>query len=199
MSNCPPRRTAPSRRRCATSCRALSLTTAPWRAAAARTFREEGRLDDIAAHIRPGDLLVVSFGHNDANHSKAERYVPADAFGESLRLFWDAARNHGAGASLPPPWRCASLTRPVFSPPLVCRLPRGDARLCRRGRRAIYRPWRRYRRRQHRLWRALQGPLYVVAQSRTTPTSKTPAPAARHRLLCSSFCRIPPRHWMCCG
>ena len=50
----------------------------------------------IAAHIRPGDLLVVSFGHNDANRAKAERYVPADAFGESLRPFWDAARSHGA-------------------------------------------------------------------------------------------------------
>ena len=41
-----------------------------------RDSREEGRLDDIAAHIRPGDLLVVSFGHNDANRAKAERYVP---------------------------------------------------------------------------------------------------------------------------
>lgn len=61
-----------------------------------KTFREEGRLDDIAAHICPGDLLVVSFGHNDANRAKAERYVPADAFGESLRPFWDAARSHGA-------------------------------------------------------------------------------------------------------
>ena len=50
----------------------------------------------LNAHIRPGDLLVVSFGHNDANRAKAERYVPADAFGESLRPFWDAARSHGA-------------------------------------------------------------------------------------------------------
>ena len=41
-------------------------------------------------------MLVVSFGHNDANHNKAERYVSADAFGESLRPFWDTARSHGA-------------------------------------------------------------------------------------------------------
>ena len=39
---------------------------------------------------------MVSFGHNDANRAKAERYVPAEAFGESLRPFWDAARSHGA-------------------------------------------------------------------------------------------------------
>lgn len=38
----PTARTAPSRRRCATSCRALSLTTAPWRAAAARPSARKG-------------------------------------------------------------------------------------------------------------------------------------------------------------
>lgn len=95
-----------------------------------KTFREEGRLDDIATHIRPGDLLVVSFGHNDANRAKAERYVPADAFGESLRPFWDAARSHGAVCLFASPWRCASLTGPA-SATLVCCLPRGNARLCR--------------------------------------------------------------------
>ena len=47
-------------------------------------------------NIGDNELLVVSFGHNDANRAKAERYVPADAFGESLRPFWDAARSHGA-------------------------------------------------------------------------------------------------------
>ena len=65
-----------------------------------KTFREEGRLDDIAAHIRPGDLLVVSFGHNDANRAKAERYVPADAFGESLRPFWQRLGFYGDGPEL---------------------------------------------------------------------------------------------------
>ena len=49
-----------------------------------------------ASTVADKALLVVSFGHNDANRAKAERYVPADAFGESLRPFWDAARSHGA-------------------------------------------------------------------------------------------------------
>lgn len=103
-------------------------------------------------------------------------------------------------ASLPPPWRCASLTRPVSATP---RLP-PTARRC-----APLPP-----RSAHRLstlaplpppptpplaLSAARPAICGWAQSRTTPTSKTPAPAARHRPLCSSFCRIPPRHWMCCG
>ena len=40
-----------------------------------RSFREEGRLADIEASLRPGDYLVVQFGHNDAYREKAERYV----------------------------------------------------------------------------------------------------------------------------
>lgn len=165
-----------------------------------KTFREEGRLDDIAAHIRPGDLLVVSFGHNDANRAKAERYVPADAFGESRAPSGTLPAATVRCASLSPPWRCASLTRPVSATP---RLP-PTARRC-----APLPP-----RSAHRLstlaplpppptpplaLSAARPAICGWAQSRTTPTSKAPAPAARHRPLCSSFCRIPPRHWMCCG
>lgn len=61
-----------------------------------RSFREEGRLDDIAANIRPGDILLVSFGHNDACAEKAERFVSADTFGESLSAYLTAARSRGA-------------------------------------------------------------------------------------------------------
>ncbi len=61
-----------------------------------RTFREEGRLDDIAANLRPGDYLVVSFGHNDASADKPERYVPAADFAASLAAYLEAARAHGA-------------------------------------------------------------------------------------------------------
>ena len=58
----------------------------------------DASLDDPRNQDQIGEkeLLVVSFGHNDANRAKAERYVPADAFGGSLRPFWDAARRHGA-------------------------------------------------------------------------------------------------------
>lgn len=61
-----------------------------------RTFREEGRLADAAAQLRPGDYLLVSFGHNDANQGKPERYVSAADFGASLQPYLDAAKAHGA-------------------------------------------------------------------------------------------------------
>lgn len=61
-----------------------------------RSFREEGRLEDIAAHLRPGDFLLVQFAHNDANRERPERYVAPEDFAASLRPYLDAARAHGA-------------------------------------------------------------------------------------------------------
>lgn len=61
-----------------------------------KTFREEGRLQDIAAHIQEGDYLIIQFGHNDAGKSKLERYVALEDFKSSLVNFADAALSHGA-------------------------------------------------------------------------------------------------------
>ena len=61
-----------------------------------RSFREEGRLADIDSCLKPGDYLVVQFGHNDANREKTERYVPVEKFGASLQPYLDAANRHGA-------------------------------------------------------------------------------------------------------
>ena len=61
-----------------------------------RSFREEGRLADIEASLRPGDYLVVQFGHNDAYREKAERYVAPEAFGASLQPYLDAVTATGA-------------------------------------------------------------------------------------------------------
>lgn len=61
-----------------------------------RTFREEGRLADIAANIRAGDYLLVQFAHNDAYREKPERFVPPEAFGASLQHYLDAAQAAGA-------------------------------------------------------------------------------------------------------
>lgn len=42
-----------------------------------RTFMGEGRLDAILAVLRPGDTVLIQFGHNDANRAKPERFVEA--------------------------------------------------------------------------------------------------------------------------
>jgi lysophospholipase L1-like esterase len=42
-----------------------------------RTLMGEGRLDAILAAIKPGDTVLIQFGHNDANRAKPERFVEA--------------------------------------------------------------------------------------------------------------------------
>lgn len=61
-----------------------------------KTFREEGRLQDIAGHIQKGDYLIIQFGHNDAGKSKPERYVALEDFKASLEHFVEVALSHGA-------------------------------------------------------------------------------------------------------
>ncbi len=61
-----------------------------------RSFAEQGRLDDVAAHLACGDYLLVQFGRNDADESRPERFVPLDAFALWLQKYVDAAKNAGA-------------------------------------------------------------------------------------------------------
>lgn len=65
-------------------------------ARSSRSFREEGRLADIEAGIEAGDYLLVQFAHNDANKGKAERYVSAEEFGNSLYPYLELCRRKGA-------------------------------------------------------------------------------------------------------
>lgn len=61
-----------------------------------KTFREEGRLQDIAEHIYPGDYLIIQFGHNDAGKGKPERYVALEDFKESLARYVKVALENAA-------------------------------------------------------------------------------------------------------
>lgn len=61
-----------------------------------KTFREEGRLQDIVGQIQQGDYLIIQFGHNDAGKSKPERYVALEDFKTSLEHFVEVALSHGA-------------------------------------------------------------------------------------------------------
>lgn len=61
-----------------------------------KTFREEGRLQDISEHIQKGDYLIIQFGHNDAGKSKPERYVALEDFKASLAPFVEVALSHEA-------------------------------------------------------------------------------------------------------
>ncbi|OPG08741.1 rhamnogalacturonan acetylesterase [Streptomyces sp. GKU 895] len=62
-----------------------------------KSFVDEGRLDAILAAIRPGDFLLVQFGHNDEKSADPTRYTePWTTYQDHLRLYIDGARAHGA-------------------------------------------------------------------------------------------------------
>lgn len=60
-----------------------------------RTFFQEGRWRGIYTEIQPGDLVIISFGHNDAAKDKTERYVNEEGYKEFLRLFVLQTRQKG--------------------------------------------------------------------------------------------------------
>lgn len=57
-----------------------------------KSFMAEGRLDAIARDLKPGDTLLIQFGHNDANKEKPERYAPIPEYEANLKHFIAVAR-----------------------------------------------------------------------------------------------------------
>ncbi len=57
-----------------------------------RTFISEGKWDALLAEARPGDLVLIQFGHNDATASRPERYAPAATLYRDnlLRMIWES-------------------------------------------------------------------------------------------------------------
>jgi lysophospholipase L1-like esterase len=63
--------------------------------ASSKSFVEAGLLDQILANIRPGDYLVISFGHNDEKTD--DRHTdPFTTFQQYLSLYIAGARRHHA-------------------------------------------------------------------------------------------------------
>ncbi|MEV0225123.1 rhamnogalacturonan acetylesterase [Streptomyces sp. NPDC050704] len=62
-----------------------------------KSFIDEGRLDVILEAIRPGDLLLIQFGHNDSKSADPTRYTePWTTYQDYLRQYIDGARARGA-------------------------------------------------------------------------------------------------------
>jgi pectinesterase len=63
--------------------------------ASSKSFVEAGLLDEILVAIRPGDYLIISFGHNDEKTD--DRHTdPATTFPQYLSLYVDGALDRGA-------------------------------------------------------------------------------------------------------
>ena len=61
-----------------------------------RSFFEEGRWSEIYSSLKPGDVVMIQFGHNDASVSKGERYTSLPGYKEFLRLYVNQSREKGA-------------------------------------------------------------------------------------------------------
>ncbi|MDG9705111.1 rhamnogalacturonan acetylesterase [Streptomyces sp. DH37] len=62
-----------------------------------KSFHDEGRLAPILEAIRPGDLLLVQFGHNDEKTGDPARGTdPYTTYQDYLRRYVDGARARGA-------------------------------------------------------------------------------------------------------
>ncbi|MBT2450794.1 rhamnogalacturonan acetylesterase [Streptomyces sp. ISL-43] len=62
-----------------------------------KSFIDEGRLTSILDVIRPGDLLLIQFGHNDQKATDPTRYTePWTSYQDNLCRYVDGAREHGA-------------------------------------------------------------------------------------------------------
>ena len=61
-----------------------------------RTFFQEGRWRAVYNDLKPGDLVLIQFGHNDAAVDKTERYVNEEGYKEFLRLYVYQTREKGA-------------------------------------------------------------------------------------------------------
>ncbi|MFF8609807.1 rhamnogalacturonan acetylesterase [Streptomyces sp. NPDC015346] len=62
-----------------------------------KSFLDEGRLDTVLAAIRPGDVLLIQFGHNDQKITDPTRYTePWTSYQDNLRRYVAGARDRGA-------------------------------------------------------------------------------------------------------
>ncbi len=61
-----------------------------------KSFLEEGLWEPVQAGLKPGDFLLIQFGHNDEKDDSLRHTDPDTTFKENLRLFIAAARSAGA-------------------------------------------------------------------------------------------------------
>jgi lysophospholipase L1-like esterase len=69
-----------------------------------KSFIDEGRWQKVVAALRPGDFVVIEFGHNDEKKEDPARYASPDgAYRDNLRRFIRETREHGATPLLATP------------------------------------------------------------------------------------------------
>ena len=80
-----------------------------------RTFNGEGLWAKLAAQIRPGDFVLMAFGHNDGAKSRPKKYCPPPDYRANLAAWVAEIRAKGG--------------RPIFVTPICRRIFGPDGRL----------------------------------------------------------------------
>lgn len=62
----------------------------------ARSYRQEGHLTEMLEALRPGDVVLIQFGANDATAVRPSRYTPPEAFGAELARYVWSVQDRGA-------------------------------------------------------------------------------------------------------
>jgi lysophospholipase L1-like esterase len=69
-----------------------------------KSFIDQGRWEAVANRLRPGDYVIVQFGHNDEKKKDPQRYTePFGGFKTNLARFIRESREHGATPILATP------------------------------------------------------------------------------------------------
>ena len=69
-----------------------------------KSFIDEGKWAKVISAIKPGDYLIIQFGHNDEKKDKPLVYAPAfGTYSDNLKRFIHEARAHGATPILATP------------------------------------------------------------------------------------------------
>ena len=68
-----------------------------------KSFIEEGKLDDLLEDVKPGDYVLVQWGHNDATAARPNRYVSSDDFEKWLQYYVDGVEQRGGTCILVTP------------------------------------------------------------------------------------------------
>lgn len=69
----------------------------------ARSFYEEGKLDQVLEVICPGDYMFVQFAHNDATAIRPNRYIAPEEFPFYIQKYIDACSRRGVQCVLVTP------------------------------------------------------------------------------------------------
>jgi lysophospholipase L1-like esterase len=76
-----------------------------------KSFRELGHWQPVFETLKPGDYLIIQFGHNDAKETDPVRYTnPQTSYRHNLTRYVEEARSKGANPIL-----CSSIARRKFN------------------------------------------------------------------------------------